>query len=243
MTLLERVRDDYRGPASHASSVTGSEDGKILSPKQIDHRVVRMIAHPDKRMQELIRRALQEANPTVQAIVREHVEAIQERERRSGAILAEGEPVDAEIEQVPEDAPPAVDADLELRLSRWYDVLTRYHRIALTGGPLAGKTTVFGAAVSNHAVIHTDDWKDKPWEDAPRYAAQACRAHGRYVCEGVRAAAIARFGAELQVVVWLAKPLPPMSDLDAKHQQMWRARETALAKLREEYPDLEVVMI
>jgi hypothetical protein len=241
MTLLERVRDDYRGAPSHASVVTGTEGGQTLSPKQIDHRVVRMIAHPDKRMLELLRRALQEANPTVQALVREHVESRQATELRETSIDTDG--VEQGDEPTEPEAPPPPDADLDLRLSRWFDVLRKFDRIALTGGPLAGKTTVFGAAVTDRRVVHTDDWRDKPWEMVPQLAASACVSAGRYVCEGVRAAAIQRHGAEPQVVVWLSKPLPPMDSLSAEHQQMWRARETALAKLRAEYPKPEVVVI
>src|SRR5262245_4436614 len=48
--------------------------------------------------------------------------------------------------------------DVELPRSWFDDVLGKYSRVAIVGGPRTGKTTL-SATVSDRPVIHTDDFK------------------------------------------------------------------------------------
>lgn len=60
---------------------------------------------------------------------------------------------------------------------RWEEVLERYARVAVVGGPRTGKTTLV-AGVTDRPVIHGDEYNGEGWEKAPERIKGACEGVG-----------------------------------------------------------------
>lgn len=95
-------------------------------------------------------------------------------------------------------------------------------------------------------VVHTDDWLDKPYNEVPELAAAAAQKaldeEGKVLIEGVRALSVTRHGIEPGGVLWLRKPLKPLTR-DQLVQA--RGRITNFGKWYGSYrgTDVEVVMV
>lgn len=120
-------------------------------------------------------------------------------------------------------------------LSRFREVLGRFDRIALGGGPEAGKTTAFAVLAESHRVVHTDDWMEgglyhragMTWDDQPRFIAAHCLPLKRVVLEGVRVIGCIRAGWRPDALVWLTQPLVALT---RRQETMRQGRETDLGK-------------
>lgn len=87
----------------------------------------------------------------------------------------------------------------------WRDLLSRYPRVAIAGGPRTGKTTLSGIG-DGRAVVHTDDWIDKTeWEGVPTEVIKACGS-GPVIVEGVQVPRALRKGLSVDCVVWCERP-------------------------------------
>lgn len=86
------------------------------------------------------------------------------------------------------------------------DALATYARIAICGGPRVGKTTLAGL-VTDRPLIHTDGCRRLPWEDQPHAIIEACAPHDRFVVEGVQVARALRKGLQVDVLIWLVRPM------------------------------------
>lgn len=87
----------------------------------------------------------------------------------------------------------------------WLDILSRYPRVAIAGGPRTGKTTLSGIG-DGRAVVHTDDWIDKTeWEGVPTEVIKACGS-GPVIVEGVQVPRALRKGLSVDCVVWCERP-------------------------------------
>jgi hypothetical protein len=100
------------------------------------------------------------------------------------------------------------------------EVLAKYNRVAVTGTPRAGKTTLSGA-IADRPVVHTDpndlrelypegvDWSQtqEVWDAAPAFIAQAVSGRDRFVVEGVSVARALRRGLEVDAVIVMVDPL------------------------------------
>lgn len=92
-------------------------------------------------------------------------------------------------------------------------LLARHDRLVIAGVSGAGKSTLSGR-VDDRLVIHTDDYIDAGWDEAPKQAAAAVAGVERFVIEGMRALAATRYGAEVDAVVWLPVSLRKLSDTE-----------------------------
>ena len=87
----------------------------------------------------------------------------------------------------------------------WRDLLSRYPRVAIAGGPRTGKTTL-SALGDGRLVVHTDDWINRTeWEGVPTEVIKACGT-GPVIVEGVQVPRALRKGLSVDCVVWLERP-------------------------------------
>lgn len=134
-------------------------------------------------------------------------------------------------------APPLKPTQPKLRanaevLTAWLDVLAAHERIALTGGPRSGKTTLSRAAERSHHVVHTDDWRESPWDVQPAEIMLALEALPRrtpFVIEGVQVPRLLRRGLRVDALVTL--DTHPLGDFDPRRHE--RMRKSVFSVLRE----------
>jgi HK97 family phage portal protein len=92
-------------------------------------------------------------------------------------------------------------------------LLERHDRLVIAGVSGAGKSTLAGR-IDDRQVVHTDDYIDAGWDEAPKLAAAAVKGVKRFVIEGMRALAATRYGADVDAVVWLPVSLRKLSDIE-----------------------------
>ena len=122
----------------------------------------------------------------------------------------------------------------------WKDVLAKYDRIAVVGGPRAGKTTMTRVLDHRH-VIRTDDYKHRSWEAAPLAALADVLDLGkdaRFVVEGTRAVSVLRRGLKVDAVVVCMEPL---QELTPCQEGMRKAVMTKLASWYAEHKDVPML--
>lgn len=99
------------------------------------------------------------------------------------------------------------------------ELLKRYDRIGITGAPKAGKSTLT-ARIRDRAVLHTDDWIDAGWAEAPLEVIKAAALQPTLlVVEGVIVPRAIRKGLPLDALLWLPKPLIALSTRQAAMAQ------------------------
>jgi len=91
-------------------------------------------------------------------------------------------------------------------IPNWLDL----DRVAITGPPKSGKTTLSGL-VTDRPVFHTDDWIDLPWKDIPVAILGATQHLDRFVVEGIQVPRAIKRGLEVDVILVLDEPYIPLS--------------------------------
>lgn len=90
----------------------------------------------------------------------------------------------------------------KLAQARWFaQVLAKYDKIAIAGGPKSGKTTMAATAGDDRPVVHTDSYRDS-WDDAPRQAMEELEKHDRWIIEGIQVGRCLRKGLVPDIVIW-----------------------------------------
>ncbi len=85
----------------------------------------------------------------------------------------------------------------------WFRVaLARYPRVAVTGGPKSGKTSIC-TGVTDRFVLHTDDLIEEKWEDVPGIVRLRLADKASFVVEGVQVPRALRRGLVVDAVVWM----------------------------------------
>lgn len=111
--------------------------------------------------------------------------------------------------------------------------LRDHARVAVTGGPWTGKTTLV-EGVNDRELVHTDAVKDEPWEAQPDLIIAACAPHARFVVEGCQVPRALRKGLEVDCVIWLAKPMLELDPKrDAKRIAFGKGVATVFESIRE----------
>lgn len=107
--------------------------------------------------------------------------------------------------------PPDMRPGVSMVVAPWFDELLRkYNRLAIAGGPHVGKTTL-ARLVTDRPVVHTDDLMHLDWDTVPPAIIVACATHERFVVEGVQVPRALRKGLTVDAVVWLDRPHTPLS--------------------------------
>lgn len=234
--LLERLAPEDYAAKHDGFGARPGDMAKPLTEAQEDHRMIQMLAHPTKRMRRCLAEALRRGNAAVHQIVDEWL--------RTRPMLTEGVTV--------EDAPQlgGVSLDLEERKLACLAVFESHPRVAIGGGPKSGKTTVFAALCHDRPTVHTDDYiqeskgtvaeRAAAWKAAAELAVVECVKHAAFIVEGVRVTRVLQLGVEVDVLVWLDKPLMPLTK---GQETMRKGCETKLEALMAEMPQLKVVRI
>ncbi len=118
------------------------------------------------------------------------------------------------------------------------EILKKYPRVAIAGGPKAGKTTL-SETVTDRPVIHSDSYMKLEWSEGSRQMAEDVNAiSGPVVVEGVSVPRSLRKHMQVDVVVWLRGAHEPLSKGQAA---MAKAVRTVLDEWHYNYPLIEVV--
>lgn len=101
-------------------------------------------------------------------------------------------------------------------------LLSTWNKVAITGGPGLGKSTVVQLAlieyhlqqgVTRHEVLATDKFKAALWEEQCKLTLEWSTLYPRWVMEGITVARALRHGLDPDVVLVLhGKPHRPLSD-------------------------------
>lgn len=126
----------------------------------------------------------------------------------------------------------------KLNRKEWFKaVCKRYARIAIVGGPRAGKTTLSRLA-RDRSVIHTDDFRARSWEAVPHAVIadvlDLAKDTNKYIVEGVQVARCLRKGLEVDVVVVLMDPIEALSP---RQEGMRKGVVTVLADWYKDHKD------
>ncbi len=117
-------------------------------------------------------------------------------------------------------------------------LLARYQRIAITGAPKAGKTTLV-QQVTDRPVVHGDDHMGEGWSgSSERLAAVVNAIVGPVVVEGVQVPRALRKGMRVDCVVWLEGAHQPLS---GQQNGMAKGVRTVLNEWRALNPDVPVI--
>ena len=114
------------------------------------------------------------------------------------------------------------------------DALSRYARIAITGGPRVGKTWLANTYGLDREVVHTDTWQGDEWDKQPALIIVACEPLPRFLLEGVQVPRALRKGLQIDALLWLDYPTAPQSPAQAamaKAVATMRSRVSGMAKL------------
>jgi hypothetical protein len=120
----------------------------------------------------------------------------------------------------------------------WFaDILSRYDRVAISGGPDAGKSTLAGT-VTDRPVFGTDDTiATHRWEDVPGAVISKSKELGdRWVIEGVQVPRALRKGLSPDVVIHLEGSYVP-------HNTMQASMGKAIATVLEDYIALRAAAV
>lgn len=92
-------------------------------------------------------------------------------------------------------------------MKMWLDMVLREHaRVAIVGGPRAGKSTIVGH-ITDREVIHTDSYNGEEWDALPGLLIDATQGKERFVIEGVHAARALRKGMQVDAIVFIDEPV------------------------------------
>lgn len=88
----------------------------------------------------------------------------------------------------------------------WFrELLKTKKRIAIAGGPRAGKTTL-AMGVRDRPVLSTDSYMSIDWENVPEVVNDAVSELPEFILEGVQVARCLRKGLKVDAVVYLGMP-------------------------------------
>lgn len=133
--------------------------------------------------------------------------------------------------------------NLTNRKAWWKDVLKKYDRIAVTGSPRTGKSTLV-RLVKDRPVISTDDYRRRSWSAVPHAVIADVldlvhdKETPRFVVEGVQVPRTLRKGLEVDCVVVLAEPL---AEQTPKQIALGKGLMTTLADWFKDHKDVPVL--
>lgn len=91
-----------------------------------------------------------------------------------------------------------------------------YKRIAVTGPPGSGKTTLTEDVDDDRPVIHTDDWKHIPWSYQPHKILKALEGLDSFVVEGIAVPRLLKRDLKIDLLIILQEPRVVITDAQEK---------------------------
>jgi hypothetical protein len=124
------------------------------------------------------------------------------------------------------------------RVAWFKEQLKKYPRIAITGGPRTGKTTL--SRWCSRLVFHTDDYKHIEWSKASQKIADDVNAaYDSLLVEGVRVPHALRKGMKVDAVIVLEGEL---TELTPKQKSMAKATETVFEDWKKNKGDVVILI-
>jgi hypothetical protein len=119
------------------------------------------------------------------------------------------------------------------------ELLHRFPRIAIVGGPRVGKTTL-SRSWPIRRIVSSDDIKHLAWGEQPDAMLALLDEHGLdrpFVVEGVQVVRVLRRGLEVDAVIYLDRPHVPRS---VGQNSMAKGILTVLSEWRATHPEVPI---
>jgi len=125
-------------------------------------------------------------------------------------------------------------------VSDWFDdALRAFPRLAISGRPKSGKTTL-SERVSDRPVIHGDDYIKLGWSECSQKIVDvAAQIRGPLLIEGVQVPRALRKGLQVDAVIWLDKRL---GEYNRHHETMLEGMLTVFTEWRHANPKIPVLI-
>ena len=125
-------------------------------------------------------------------------------------------------------------------LNRLKSFVEQYPRLAITGAPKTGKTTLARKLDDGkRRLFHNDDFKHLEWSAASEHIAKEVNEHdGPCIVEGVTVPRALRKGMRVDAVLWLSKPY---REQKAGQVAMGKGCQTVLREWRQANPEVPVI--
>lgn len=123
--------------------------------------------------------------------------------------------------------------------SEFQALLDRHARIALTGMVKSGKSLLLDETEYDRFRFHTDSLgpSGERWEDYPRAVLDAVSGLDAFLLTGMQVPRILRKGLEVDCLLWLNRPLHPLT---RKQLAFSRGARTIMHKWRKTRPEVDV---
>ena len=124
-----------------------------------------------------------------------------------------------------------------MNLEDYIELVECYKKVALTGPPKSGKTTLANE-IKDRPIIHTDDFMHLSWKEqalAPRIKAASL---DTFLIEGIQVPRILRKGLDIQIVICLGESIEPLNthQVDAANSIRTVLTEWSRSSLGESVP-------
>lgn len=129
---------------------------------------------------------------------------------------------------------------MKTTIGRLRAFLDGFDRVAITGAPSTGKTTLsLKLDDGKRKIFHNDDYKHLDWSEASEHIAKEVNAHkGRCIVEGVTVPRSLRKGMKVDLVLWMDRP---WKDQKAGQVAMGKGMRTVLSEWRLKNTHIPVV--
>ena len=97
-----------------------------------------------------------------------------------------------------------------MNLDDYIELVEGYKKVALTGPPKSGKTTLANE-IKDRPIIHTDDFIHLSWKEQVLASRIKAASLDTFLIEGIQVPRILRKGLDIQIVICLGKSIEPLN--------------------------------
>lgn len=97
-----------------------------------------------------------------------------------------------------------------MNLEDYIELVECYKKVALTGPPKSGKTTLANQ-IKDRSIIHADDYSHLTWQEQAIAPLVKAATLDKFLIEGIQVPRALRKGLEIQIVICLGMSLEPLS--------------------------------
>jgi len=99
---------------------------------------------------------------------------------------------------------------MKMNLDDYIELVECYKKVALTGPPKSGKTTLANE-IKDRPIVHTDDYMHLSWKDQALVPCAETAKLDTFLIEGIQVPRILRKGLEIQIVICLGESIEPLN--------------------------------
>ena len=97
-----------------------------------------------------------------------------------------------------------------MNLEDYIELVECYKKVALTGPPKSGKTTLANE-IKDRPIIHTDDFIHLSWKEQVLASRIQAASLDTFLIEGIQVPRILRKGLDIQIVICLGESIEPLN--------------------------------